>query len=60
MPEGANPRMDPSQTSHGVVFSTAKRVLPQGLKNVIKPVLRAIRVLPPDQTPQFQRDPGKK
>jgi len=57
VPEGVNPRMDSSQVPHGAVFTAAKRVLPQGIKNVIKPVLRAARLLPPDQTPQFQRDP---
>ena len=63
IPEGANPRMDPSQVSHGVVFTAAKRMLPQGIKDAIKPVLRAVHVLPPDQTPAFQRDldkPAKK
>ena len=60
VPEGANPRMDPSQVQRGIVFTTAKRVLPQGVKDVIKPVLRAIRVLPPDHTPAFQRDDADK
>ena len=43
--------MDPSQVPHGVVFTVAKRVLPQGVKDAIKPILRAVRLLPPDQTP---------
>jgi len=55
-PEGANPRMDPSQIPHGAIFSAAKRLLPQGVKDTIKPILRAVRVLPPDQTPEFQRE----
>ena len=59
VPEGANPRMDPSQVSHGVVFTTAKRVLPQGMKDAIKPILRAVHLLPPDQTPEFQRESAK-
>ena len=59
VPEGANPRMDPSQVSHGVVFATAKRVLPQGMKDAIKPILRAVHLLPPDQTPEFQRESAK-
>jgi len=60
IPEGANPRMDPSQVQRGRVFTTAKRILPQGVKDVIKPALRAIKVLPPDQTPAFQRDDTRK
>jgi len=60
VPEGANPRMDPSQVQHGIVFNVAKRVLPQSVKNAVKPVLRAVRVLPPDQTPDFQRDSASK
>jgi hypothetical protein len=60
VPEGANPRMDPSQVPHGIVFTTAKRVLPQGIKDVVKPVLRAVHLLPPDQTPPFQRDSARK
>jgi len=55
-PEGVNPRMDPSQVSHGAVFTVAKRVLPQGMKDAIKPILRAVRLLPPDLTPEFQRE----
>lgn len=60
VPEGVNPRMDGSQVHRGRVFTTAKRLLPQGIKDVIKPVLRAIKVLPPDETPSFQRDSAKK
>lgn len=56
VPEGPNPRMDPSQIHRGKVFATAKRVLPQGIKDAIKPALRAIKFLPPDHTPAFQRD----
>ncbi|MEO5844842.1 MAG: class I SAM-dependent methyltransferase [Caldimonas sp.] len=60
LPEGANPRMDPSQVHRGRMFSAAKRILPQGVKDVIKPALRAINVLPPDHTPAFQRDDAEK
>ena len=48
--------VDPSQVPHGAIFTAAKRLLPQGIKDVIKPVLRAARLLPPDGTPEFQRD----
>jgi len=60
IPEGVNPRTDPSQVHRGRVFATAKRILPQGIKNAIKPALRAIKVLPSDQTPTFQRDDSRK
>lgn len=46
IPEGLNPRFDPSQIHRGKIFMTAKRLLPQSVKNVIKPVLRVLRILP--------------
>jgi len=30
------------------------------VKDVIKPVLRAVRLLPPDQTPEFQRESAQR
>jgi 2-polyprenyl-3-methyl-5-hydroxy-6-metoxy-1,4-benzoquinol methylase len=60
VPEGVNPRMDESQVSHGAVFNVAKRVLPQGVKDAIKPILRAVRLLPADQTPEFQRESARR
>ncbi len=59
MPEGANPRFDASQVRRSNLFVTAKRVLPPGLKEAIKPVLRLLKVLPPDTTPEFQRKRDK-
>jgi hypothetical protein len=38
---------------HGWMFRVAKRWLPAPIKNAIKPVLRRVRVLPPDATPRF-------
>jgi hypothetical protein len=29
------------------------------MKDAIKPILRAVRVLPPDQTPEFQRESAR-
>ena len=55
IPEGLNPRIDPSQIQRGALFLAAKRILPQGVKDAIKPALRALKLLPPDGTPQFQR-----
>lgn len=43
----------PMQSNHGPIFRIAKGVLPQPVKDVIKPVLRKARLLPPDSTPPF-------
>ena len=59
IPEGLNPRFDPSQIPRGKIFHTAKRFLPQPVKNVIKPILRVFRTLPADGTPWFQRKKRK-
>ena len=53
--EDPNPLVDASQYPRGRAFQAAKRFLPQPLKDAIKPALRAIHVLPPDPTPEFQR-----
>ncbi len=53
--EGPNLLVDASQTPRGPIFSAAKRPLPQSIKNVIKPGLRALGVIPADATPEFQR-----
>jgi 2-polyprenyl-3-methyl-5-hydroxy-6-metoxy-1,4-benzoquinol methylase len=55
IPEGLNPLCDPSQTRRGPLFRAAKRLLPQPVKDAIKPALRSIGVLPPDGTPWFLR-----
>jgi SAM-dependent methyltransferase len=53
--EGPNLLLDASQNPPGPIFIAAKRLLPQSVKNVIKPGLRALGVIPPDPTPEFQR-----
>jgi SAM-dependent methyltransferase len=60
IPEGANPRFDSSQRPRGMLFSVAKRTLPPSVKNVIKPLLRALKVLPPDGTPEFMKKANPK
>ena len=55
IPEGLNPRFDASQIRRGKLFVTAKRLLPQSVKNAIKPALRTLGVLPPDTTPEFHK-----
>jgi hypothetical protein len=39
----------------GRVFLFFKRILPQPLKDVFKPVLRLFRILPPDTTPRWRK-----
>ena len=56
--EGPNDLVDASQAPPGPIFVAAKRFLPQSIKDVLKPVLRAVGALPPDTTPGFQRDDG--
>jgi 2-polyprenyl-3-methyl-5-hydroxy-6-metoxy-1,4-benzoquinol methylase len=53
--EGVNPRFDPSQVRRGKLFLAAKHFLPEGVKDSVKPTLRALKILPPDSTPEFQR-----
>ena len=55
IPEGINPLIDSSQKPKGRLFKLAKRVLPPSVKEAIKPALRAIKILPPDMTPDFQK-----
>jgi hypothetical protein len=55
IPEGLNRLFHPSQVRRGKIFITAKRLLPQPIKNVIKPLLRVFGLLSPDNTPWFQR-----
>ena len=40
---------------HGAAFRFFKNAMPQGLKDVVKPVLRRVGVLPPDETPEFMK-----
>jgi 2-polyprenyl-3-methyl-5-hydroxy-6-metoxy-1,4-benzoquinol methylase len=55
VPEGINKLLDPSQIERGWLFTTMKHVLPPTAKDVLKPLLRALRILPPDTTPEFMR-----
>jgi SAM-dependent methyltransferase len=56
MPEDDEAEVDPSQSERSFAFRTFKRVLPQGVKDVIKPALRAVKILPPDPTPDFLKE----
>jgi hypothetical protein len=40
---------------HNAAFRFFKNTMPQGLKDVVKPVLRSVGVLPPDETPDFMK-----
>ena len=55
LPEGGSGTSDASQRERGPVFRMAKRLLPPVVKNLLKPPLRALGILPPDTTPGFQR-----
>ena len=55
IPEGKNLKVDASQTPRRRVFNFARAVLPPSVKNAIKPVLRGLRILPSDTTPEFMK-----
>jgi SAM-dependent methyltransferase len=57
IPEGPNLNVDASQRPRSAAFVTAKRLLPQPVKNAIKPLLRGLKILPQDGTPEFMRKP---
>ena len=40
---------------HGAAFRFFKSAMPQGLKDAVKPVLRTVGMLPPDETPDFMK-----
>jgi SAM-dependent methyltransferase len=40
---------------HSAAFRFFKNSMPQGLKDVVKPVLRSVGVLPPDETPDWAK-----
>ncbi|HEX2542208.1 MAG TPA: class I SAM-dependent methyltransferase [Caldimonas sp.] len=56
--EGENRRMDDSQHTHGRLHLAARQVLPQPVKDAIKPLLRWAGVLPQDTTPEFMSRKG--
>jgi hypothetical protein len=59
IPEGINPRFDLAQARRSAIFRFAKKTLPPSVKSAIKPALRALRILPPDTTPEFLRKKTK-
>jgi SAM-dependent methyltransferase len=40
---------------HSAAFRFFKNTMPQGLKDIVKPVLRTVGVLPPDETPEWAK-----
>jgi hypothetical protein len=57
---GVTPKPERSQLSvvgpniiHGSMFRAARRFFPKRVKNMLKPILRMMRILPPDSTPKF-------
>ncbi|HUQ38287.1 MAG TPA: class I SAM-dependent methyltransferase [Aestuariivirga sp.] len=55
VPEREERKFDPIQIKRSWLYKNAKRCLPQTIKNQLKPVLRALGVVPPDDTPEFAR-----
>lgn len=47
-PEQRPWRISPSQLEHGRLWYAAKAILPQGVKDAIKPTLRRLRLMAPD------------
>lgn len=54
-PEHNKQPTNPIQVKHGSVFYFLKRVLPQDIKDTIKPILRFLRLLPPDRSPKWAK-----
>ena len=51
--------LNSNHLNHSAAFRFFKNNLPQGLKDVVKPVLRTVGVLPPDETPDFMKKKKK-
>lgn len=47
---------NPVQVKRSGIYRNAKRYLPQAVKNMIKPILRSLNIVPEDNTPEFQRN----
>ncbi|WP_063748489.1 class I SAM-dependent methyltransferase [Fischerella sp. PCC 9605] len=62
IPEHEPKKVHSAQIKRSPIFRFVKRTFPQPVKNIIKPVLRAVRFLEPDNTPKFlnkQANPSK-
>jgi 2-polyprenyl-3-methyl-5-hydroxy-6-metoxy-1,4-benzoquinol methylase len=57
--EEKNLNFDASQKPKSRVFLIAKAVLPQPVIDAIKPILRSLKFLPPDTTPEFMKKERK-
>ena len=55
LPENVPIEFDQSQKPRGKIFHFIRRVLPPSVKDAGKRTLRAIKVLPPDSTPDFMK-----
>lgn len=51
--EGDKGMLHPTNVKRGTVFLLAKQLLPASIKDMIKPILRLLRILPPDKTQKF-------
>ena len=56
-PEFEDTPANPIQSNRGPLFRFLKASLPQPIKDTIKPILRSVRLLPANGTPDFMRGP---
>jgi len=59
-PETNVERTNTIQVERGPLFRFLKASLPQSVKDGVKPMLRSVRLLPPDPTPEFLKRPARK
>ena len=59
IPENEPQRVHPVQIKRSPIFQFVKKTFPQPVKDTIKPVLRALRLLEQDRTPQFIKKQAK-
>lgn len=59
-PESPNMHIDSFQHERSWLFKTAKRALSPTVKNSIKPLLRAVRLIEPEGTPEFMQKTGNR
>lgn len=53
--EGESGVLHSTNKKRGKIFHLAKRILPPSIKEILKPPLRFLGFLPPDNTPKFMR-----
>jgi predicted RNA methylase len=59
IPENEPKKVHPAQIKPSPIFQFVKKTFPQPVKDMIKPVLRSLRLLEQDQTPEFLKKQAK-